>query len=401
MLQESFRKAAIISYAMLAIGMLLGLSGSTLGAINESTLCPTCEHPLISEYAKFQNRQDIYASQVAAPNLKMQLGFALDGSGSIVPANWDIILDGLSQAIESNDLPKDGTVELTVVQFGVTCPGYTTWGAEVEIPPTIITVNNYQAIANDIRKIVQGNGNTPLSCGLRILADTMFQSNNFDPALKQVVNVITDGEPNVCCDSSSYCGNSCDSLSARNSSVDARNYLKSKLQLHETDDRITSEFIGDNTVFRDWIKDQIVWPQPGQIATPYPSKFGWVRMVQSYQEVVEAIREKVRVSIPQPPKPVETKPSENYDSIQVGNDEARSISDYWSTHEAFGKKAIAVNNLEIKKNQDSGECNPCNNTCQNACSKSNLEKIKIGDRMSFTYGIATGTNNIKIITNQE
>jgi len=212
----------------------------------------------------------------------------------------------------------------------------------------------------------------------------MSQSNNFDPALKQVVNVITDGQPNVCCDTISHCGSSCDLLSAENNSIDARNYLLSNLQLTPKDDRITCEFIGNDSVFRDWIKDQIVWPQPGKIAKPYPSDSGWVRMVQSYQEVEEAIQEKVRISVPTP-KSAEKTLSKNSDSVQVGNDEARSIGDYGST--------IAVNNLEIEKNQDSGECNSCN--------KSNLEKIKIGDRKALASDDAIGTNSVKVVTNQQ
>ena len=55
MLHGSYREVVITAYAMLAISMLLGISGGTLDAINESA-CSDCEHPLISEHAKFPNR---------------------------------------------------------------------------------------------------------------------------------------------------------------------------------------------------------------------------------------------------------------------------------------------------------------------------------------------------------
>jgi hypothetical protein len=90
----------------------------------------------------------------------------------------------------------------------------------------------------------------------------------------------------------------------------------------------------------------------------------------------------------------------NFDSLVVGND--RAI--------AFGQKdpfATATNNLEIKKNQNSGECDCCpvteenSESCHDCCTKLNYEQIKVGDRTAIAFGFATATNNIKIVTNQE
>ncbi len=93
----------------------------------------------------------------------------------------------------------------------------------------------------------------------------------------------------------------------------------------------------------------------------------------------------------------------NFDSVEVGNDMARAFggSDF------FGPKAKANNFLEIKKNQDSGECascctaeTPCQE-CKDACIKVNLEQITVGDRSAFAYGDAEATNRVKIVTNQQ
>jgi hypothetical protein len=100
----------------------------------------------------------------------------------------------------------------------------------------------------------------------------------------------------------------------------------------------------------------------------------------------------------------------NYDSVQVGNDRALSFG--MGDGFPFGLRngpANAVNNLEIKKNQDSGDCEPCLDDsgdpleyfCQDACLKFNVEQIEVGNREAMAFGFATATNNIKIVTNQQ
>ncbi len=99
----------------------------------------------------------------------------------------------------------------------------------------------------------------------------------------------------------------------------------------------------------------------------------------------------------------------NFDAVSVGNDNARAYgwggpnSWPWSINNGPAK---AENNLEIKKNQDSGDCECCqaidpNSPCQDCCYKVNIEQIKVGSRDAQAFGFATATNNIKIVTNQQ
>jgi hypothetical protein len=90
----------------------------------------------------------------------------------------------------------------------------------------------------------------------------------------------------------------------------------------------------------------------------------------------------------------------NFDKIVVGNDRAM----------AFGQVdpiATATNNLEIKKNQDSGKCDCCpvteegSESCHDCCIKVNYEDITVGDRTATAFGFASATNNVKIVTNQQ
>jgi hypothetical protein len=90
----------------------------------------------------------------------------------------------------------------------------------------------------------------------------------------------------------------------------------------------------------------------------------------------------------------------NFDSVTVGNDKALAFGWYAKDY------ANAQNNLEIKKNQDSGECNCCGEIdpvlgCSDCCYKVNLEQIKVGNREAMAFGFASAENNVKIVTNQQ
>jgi hypothetical protein len=103
----------------------------------------------------------------------------------------------------------------------------------------------------------------------------------------------------------------------------------------------------------------------------------------------------------------------NLDSLQVGDDKATAFGmpGGWPWLSRNGP-ATATNNLEIKKNQDSGKCtccqgrcdkvSPCDNVspCRDCCIKLNLEQIKVGNRYAMAYGPASAANYIKIVTNQ-
>jgi hypothetical protein len=107
----------------------------------------------------------------------------------------------------------------------------------------------------------------------------------------------------------------------------------------------------------------------------------------------------------------------NIDLLTVGNDRALAIGP--------ARDPVATNNLEIKKNQDSGECNCCDrendhrnsrNTqgcdrcdrttgnvspCHDCCIKVNLEDIKVGNRDAMAFGSSSADNYVKIVTNQQ
>ena len=97
----------------------------------------------------------------------------------------------------------------------------------------------------------------------------------------------------------------------------------------------------------------------------------------------------------------------NIDTLDVGNDKALAFGNIWQKTPV----ATATNNLEIKKNQDSGICNPCQivdpetgllvDGCMDACIKVNIDQIKVGNRVAMAFGFASATNNVKIVANQQ
>ena len=221
----------------------------------------------------------------ASAQVEVQIGMAIDGSGSIDGAEWTAIVDGIADAVnDPNCVPHDGTVELTVVQFAGTT-------ATLEVGPEVITAANVATVVNDIRNIGQNGGTTPMAHGIHLTADTMANSANFNTGIKQVINIATDGVPNV---EGPLEG------TPEHSAVLSRDYAIATLGM-TSEDEIDAEGIGISDDNRDWLKDEIVYPQPGSIATgtPYPDP-GWVRVVANAQEFAESMCEKFGAIIDEP-----------------------------------------------------------------------------------------------------
>jgi hypothetical protein len=98
----------------------------------------------------------------------------------------------------------------------------------------------------------------------------------------------------------------------------------------------------------------------------------------------------------------------NIDTLNVGNDKALAFGNIWQKTPI----ATATNNLEIKKNQDSGVCQCCNETtylpdgtmiegCKDCSTKVNVDQITVGNREAMAFGFAAATNNVKIVANQQ
>lgn len=231
-----------------------------------------------------------------------QLLMLLDGSGSIKSSDWTLQVEGLAAAIENEDtFPHDSSIELTIIQFGggnwnPEEPGW----AKIEIGPVLVDEDNYNSIANSVRNIKQLTKMTPTACGIYLGADTILNSGIFDPNLRQVVMMVTDGDPTQGCDcDGDYEADQIDTSSSlkpqyKVSAEVARDYLIKTLEMTPDQDEFDAIAVGESAPHAVWLKEKIVWPQPGYYAPPFlvsGERRGWLRNVSTWEEFAGSIDE--------------------------------------------------------------------------------------------------------------
>lgn len=93
----------------------------------------------------------------------------------------------------------------------------------------------------------------------------------------------------------------------------------------------------------------------------------------------------------------------NVDALTVGNDTALAVGNIWQRTPI----ATATNNLEIKKNQDSGESHNLTDIvnglydCTDFGPIVNIDQITVGNRKAMAFGFASATNNVRIVADQQ
>jgi len=195
-----------------------------------------------------------------APAAAVELCAALDGSGSLSPAEFQLQLEGLAGAVEDPSIiPRDGSATLSAVVFE--------WGASVAVPATAIDGEaSAAAFAAAVRAI-------PWRFGHRtdMVAAIQSCSGQFrDAADRWVIDISTDGRH------SQTLGT--DPLSARDDAVAAGLDVLNALGVGAAD----LDFLGT-----------LVWPQP---AAAFPGD-GFVVAVPDFSAYVNAMREKIRAEV--------------------------------------------------------------------------------------------------------
>jgi uncharacterized repeat protein (TIGR01451 family) len=224
----------------------------------------------------------------------IQLALLLDGSDSIVNSDWNIMLQGLADAIQYY-CPKDGSIELTVIQFGGEDPAI----AQVEIGPVIIDGTNYMDKVTEILGITKLGLKTPTACAINLAADTLRGSDYYSPDNRQVINLVTDGQPNCICEPGEHTGTFMGSgvtgtALGKASAEAARQYLLDTLEMDSDQDEFDSEAVGD-AADAEWLRDYIVWPGSYDWIGDFPPGPGWVRQVADYSEFADTIYEKFAI----------------------------------------------------------------------------------------------------------
>src|SRR5262249_6453470 len=127
----------------------------------------------------------------------IDLGFAIDGSGSITAAGFDLEKNGLAAALLANipfaggtgkNAPNGNTYRISVVEFGTT--------AGTPITVTVNTQADLNSLVTQVQALAFLNSNTCISCATTALTDA-FNALSGGMSAKSLINISTDGLPNV------------------------------------------------------------------------------------------------------------------------------------------------------------------------------------------------------------
>lgn len=213
----------------------------------------------------------------------IQLGFILDRSGSIGSGNWNIITNGLADAIELLPVNGPDTYEVTVVTFAASAS---------TTPGTSKILVNSETARTNLATAIQGlgpaysGGTTNYTAAFTLMDQELRTSDYFSRTALTYINFATDGEPNP---------SSANGLSIRNSMISsaANGYV----------DNISIEAIG-GSVDANFLKTNICYPSLCTVlpTVSFPSQ-GFYVAVADAEEYAAAIKHKVRIVTGQAPEP--------------------------------------------------------------------------------------------------
>ncbi len=235
----------------------------------------------------FVSAANLTPACVATPGVRIQLCMVIDGSASINRTEWSLIVQAVAKGVRET-IPHDGSIELTIVQFGYSSPTY----ARIEIQPTIVTNANYAELAKNVTKMTQGNDGTPMAHGLYLAWNSVKSSSNFPIAVKQIINLATDGEPNLRNNNATSDMDGSGSINAYDDVIAVVNGA-----MNQGLDELDIEGIGIANTNKDWFRNWVVRPQPGAIAPPF-SKAGWIRFVVDVPEFADTLGQKLHAIVP-------------------------------------------------------------------------------------------------------
>lgn len=222
----------------------------------------------------------------AASSVRIQLCMVIDGSTTISNTEWNLTVQAVSKGV-TETIPHDGSIELTVVQFGYSGGLF----ARTEVAPRIIDDASYLAVADQVLGIPKMGGSTPTAFGVYLGWQEMRNSPNFAAAARQVINLATDDKPNIRNDNATI------DLDGDNR-TDGADDLVAVVNnaVGQGLDELDIEGINLVSQEKDWFRNWVVCPQPGAIAPPF-SKTGWIRYVADVSEFADTLGQKLQAII--------------------------------------------------------------------------------------------------------
>ena len=210
-----------------------------------------------------------------------QLGFALDASGSVSTANYNLLRTGLNAALAG--IPADGTIEITVVSYGS--------NVATVVAPTVLTVASLPGIQSAIATHSKSGGGTNTAGAITSLTTLLTGSSVFsDPNVKSLINLATDGAPN------SQSAALAAALAAYNVGIDA-------LSIEAIGSGVSSQSALNNMADMAFPDTVTILPI-NSVSIPNPLNGSFVVPVSDFDALAPVLLAKVRASVNIDPNPV-------------------------------------------------------------------------------------------------
>lgn len=207
-----------------------------------------------------------------------QMGIIFDGSDYTESAAFkNTYLNGLMFALDPVKfglIPTDGAVELTVVGFGFNNPprAFTVLSpTTIEDPSQAHSIATGQGIRNDDCV----GGKAAMSSAIRLLTDKMYNSENFTEEQRQIVLIVSSGNPECIWDEDSpantvdiYAGKfTSDKSQVQEDTINAKEYLNLTFDFNASNDELNAMTVAKDISLRNstFLNASIVMPQPGNI----------------------------------------------------------------------------------------------------------------------------------------
>lgn len=215
-----------------------------------------------------------------------QLGFILDASGSVSSSNYNLLRNGLSDAIAALD--TDGTVEITITSYST--------NTMTVVAPTLLTAASLPGIQSAIMTHGKSNGVTDTAGAIRYTTNLMTGSALFnDPDLRaSIINLATDGVPNT----------SGLSAAASQSAAEAAAVYAFGAGIDALSIEAIGSGVNSGSALNNMLK--IAFPGPAQLLAvnetniPNPLGKSWVVPVSDFDALAPVLKAKVIASVKPP-----------------------------------------------------------------------------------------------------
>jgi hypothetical protein len=230
-----------------------------------------------------------------------QFVIIIDGSDGVTDQEFEIIKNGIAEAIKNNNIPLNGIVQLTVIQYaGNTFSVPSNILGKIELGPIPINEDYLDYIYEKIMTIEKMGGDlSPMACGIWA-ANRALKEPGWSPNWRKVITIVTGSIPNC------VCGDFYDVPTPESqnqytmgkiSAWQAREALIKELKFNSDRDEIDAVGIltvAEEDLAVEWLKQDIAWPgsyewPSGPVQSARPPGPGWVRIISNHDEFEAAI----------------------------------------------------------------------------------------------------------------